>query len=91
MPTGARVGLCELPRDLISSDERGGVGGTCVLRGCVPKKLMALAGLFREEWQDAASFGCAAEHVCLLDAVAFHNHNSSCLLADKGQSMTSTG
>ena len=56
--TGARVGLCELPRDLVSSDERGGVGGTCVLRGCVPKKLMALGGLFREEWQDAAGFGC---------------------------------
>ncbi len=51
------MGLCELPRDLISSDEKGGTGGTCVLRGCVPKKLMALAGLFAEDVQDAASFG----------------------------------
>lgn len=55
---GAKVGLCELPRALISSDDKGGMGGTCVLRGCVPKKLMALAGLFAEELQDAASFGC---------------------------------
>ncbi|KAK9906912.1 hypothetical protein WJX75_010028 [Coccomyxa subellipsoidea] len=54
---GAKVGLCELPRALISSDEKGGTGGTCVLRGCVPKKLMALAGLFAEDVQDAASFG----------------------------------
>lgn len=29
-----------------------------MLRGCVPKKLMALAGLFTEEMQDAESFGC---------------------------------
>jgi glutathione reductase (NADPH) len=54
---GARVALCKLPRDLVSSEERGGAGGTCVLRGCVPKKLMALGGLFAEECQDAAGFG----------------------------------
>ncbi len=58
---GAKVGLCELPRALISSDDKGGTGGTCVLRGCVPKKLMALAGLFAEELQDASSFGCAVK------------------------------
>lgn len=56
---GAKVGLCELPRALISSDDKGGTGGTCVLRGYVPKKLMALAGLFTEDVQDATSFGCA--------------------------------
>ena len=62
-PSGAKVGLCELPRALISSNEKGGTGGTCVLRGCVPKKLMALAGLFAEDVQDAASFGY---HYCKL-------------------------
>ena len=53
------MALCELPRDFISSEDRGGTGGTCVLRGCVPKKLMAIAGLFNEEMQDAEGYGCA--------------------------------
>ena len=60
---GAKVALCELPRDFISSEDRGGTGGTCVLRGCVPKKLMAIAGLFNEEMQDAVGYGYAL--VCL--------------------------
>lgn len=54
---GARVGLCELPLDWIQSDERGGLGGTCILRGCVPKKLMHYAGSFTEDLEDASSFG----------------------------------
>lgn len=33
------------------------VGGTCVIRGCVPKKLMVLAGRFRDSFQDAKGFG----------------------------------
>ena len=60
---GAKVALCELPRDFISSDEKGGTGGTCVLRGCVPKKLMAIAGLFNEDMQDAEGYGCVT--ICL--------------------------
>ncbi len=51
------MALCELPRDFISSEDKGGTGGTCVLRGCVPKKLMAIAGLFSEDMQDAQGFG----------------------------------
>jgi glutathione reductase (NADPH) len=44
---GARVKLAEEYR----------VGGTCVIRGCVPKKLMVYAGRFRDEFEDAAGFG----------------------------------
>ncbi|GJD47504.1 Glutathione amide reductase [Methylobacterium crusticola] len=33
------------------------VGGTCVIRGCVPKKLMVYAGRFADEFEDAAGFG----------------------------------
>ncbi|KQP52799.1 glutathione-disulfide reductase [Methylobacterium sp. Leaf108] len=44
---GARVQLAEEYR----------VGGTCVIRGCVPKKLMVYAGRFAEEFEDAAGFG----------------------------------
>ncbi len=32
-------------------------GGTCVIRGCVPKKLLVYASRFRDEFEDAAGFG----------------------------------
>src|SRR3954452_25276674 len=44
---GARVAICE--------DSR--VGGTCVIRGCVPKKLLVYGSHYREEMEDAAGFG----------------------------------
>ena len=37
------------------------VGGTCVIRGCVPKKLMVYAGRFADEFEDAAGFGWSLE------------------------------
>lgn len=44
---GARVAICEAER----------VGGTCVLRGCVPKKLLVYASHLRDELEDAAGYG----------------------------------
>ena len=44
---GARVMLAEEYR----------VGGTCVIRGCVPKKLMVYASHFRQDIDDAEGFG----------------------------------
>lgn len=44
---GARVALAEEYR----------MGGTCVIRGCVPKKLYVLAARFADEFEDAAGFG----------------------------------
>ena len=44
---GARVGICEESR----------VGGTCVIRGCVPKKLLVYASHVAEELEDAAGYG----------------------------------
>ncbi len=44
---GAKVAICESSR----------VGGTCVLRGCVPKKLLVYAASFSEHFEDAAGFG----------------------------------
>jgi glutathione reductase (NADPH) len=48
---GARVMLAEEYR----------LGGTCVIRGCVPKKLMVLASRFQQNFQDAAGFGWEVE------------------------------
>ena len=33
------------------------VGGTCVIRGCVPKKLLVYASRFSDEFEDAAGYG----------------------------------
>ena len=33
------------------------IGGTCVIRGCVPKKLYVYASRFAEDFEDAAGFG----------------------------------
>ena len=44
---GARVMLAEEYR----------LGGTCVIRGCVPKKLLVYASRFSHEFEEAAGFG----------------------------------
>lgn len=44
---GARVAIVEEYR----------YGGTCVIRGCVPKKLLVYASRFRDDFEDAAGFG----------------------------------
>ncbi|KAG2257971.1 hypothetical protein Bca52824_077265 [Brassica carinata] len=54
---GASAAVCELPFSTISSDTAGGVGGTCVLRGCVPKKLLVYASKFTHEFEDSRGFG----------------------------------
>jgi len=58
---GARVGLAEHSK----------VGGTCVIRGCVPKKLMHYGAHFQEWFRAAACYGwqigepkLAFEHLC---------------------------
>jgi glutathione reductase (NADPH) len=54
---GAKVGLVELPFNPISSESGGGLGGTCVLRGCVPKKLLVYGSGFKADFEDARGFG----------------------------------
>ncbi len=44
---GARVAIAEESR----------VGGTCVIRGCVPKKLLVYGAQFADAFADAAGFG----------------------------------
>src|SRR3977135_3592051 len=33
------------------------VGGTCVIRGCVPKKLLVYASRYADDFEDAAGYG----------------------------------
>ena len=44
---GAKVAICEEYR----------YGGTCVIRGCVPKKMMVYAAHYHEDFIDAESYG----------------------------------
>lgn len=37
--------------------EKSRVGGTCVIRGCVPKKLLVYAAHFADDFEDALGFG----------------------------------
>jgi glutathione reductase (NADPH) len=45
--TGARVAIAE----------EYGFGGTCVIRGCIPKKLFVYASHYTEDFEDAAGYG----------------------------------
>ena len=49
--------VCELPFSATSSDSLGGAGGTCVIRGCVPKKLLVFGAHYAEEFKDSRGFG----------------------------------
>ena len=53
---GAKVAVAEEYR----------VGGTCVIRGCVPKKMLVYGAHFAEDLQDAKSFGWSVEN-CTFD------------------------
>jgi glutathione reductase (NADPH) len=48
---GAKVAIAEEHR----------IGGTCVIRGCVPKKLLVYGAHFAEDLEDAARFGWKIE------------------------------
>jgi glutathione reductase (NADPH) len=37
------------------------VGGTCVIRGCVPKKLLVYAARYSDDFEDAAGYGWTVE------------------------------
>jgi glutathione reductase (NADPH) len=48
---GAKVAIAEKYR----------IGGTCVIRGCIPKKLLAYAAHYAEDMEDARGFGWTIE------------------------------
>lgn len=51
----ARIASGYGARVMIAEEYR--VGGTCVIRGCVPKKLLVYASRFSDEFEDAAGYG----------------------------------
>ena len=51
----ARIAAGYGARVMIAEEYR--VGGTCVIRGCVPKKLLVYASRFSDDFEDAAGYG----------------------------------
>jgi glutathione reductase (NADPH) len=60
---GARVAVAEEHR----------VGGTCVIRGCVPKKMLVYGAHFAEDLEDAKHFGWDIPH-CSFDWVKLRDN-----------------
>jgi glutathione reductase (NADPH) len=56
----ARIAAGYGARVMVAEEFR--VGGTCVIRGCVPKKLYVYASRFADEFEDAAGFGWTLPH-----------------------------
>ena len=68
------MGLCELPRNWVATDEEGGLGGTCILRGCVPKKVQPATGAILQQCKMRITYNQA---VACWHALASH---ASCTL-----------
>jgi glutathione reductase (NADPH) len=51
----ARVAAIHGARVMIAEEFR--IGGTCVIRGCVPKKLMVYASRYKDHFEDSSGFG----------------------------------
>lgn len=60
---GARVAVAEEHR----------VGGTCVIRGCVPKKMLVYGAHFAEDLEDAKQFGWDIPH-CTFDWIKLRDN-----------------
>src|ERR1700745_734520 len=56
----ARIAASYDARVIIAEEFR--VGGTCVIRGCVPKKLLVYASRFADDFEDAAGYGWTVGH-----------------------------
>jgi glutathione reductase (NADPH) len=55
----ARIAAGYGARVMVAEEYR--VGGTCVIRGCVPKKLLVYAARFADEFEDAQGYGWTVE------------------------------
>ena len=51
----ARIAAGHGAKTLVAEESR--IGGTCVIRGCVPKKLYVIASRFADDFRDAVEFG----------------------------------
>jgi glutathione reductase (NADPH) len=60
----SRVSAAHGAKEAVAEEFR--VGGTCVIRGCVPKKMLVYGAHFAEDLQDARAFGWSVDN-CTFD------------------------
>jgi len=68
----ARVSAAHGARVAVAEEYR--VGGTCVIRGCVPKKLLVYGAHFAEDLRDARKFGWNVPDDCDFDWVRLRDN-----------------
>jgi glutathione reductase (NADPH) len=68
----ARVSAAHGARVAVAEEYR--VGGTCVIRGCVPKKLLIFGAHFAEDLRDARAFGWDVPGDCAFDWTALRDN-----------------
>src|SRR5271156_4666446 len=80
---GARVMLAEEYR----------LGGTCVIRGCIPKKLLVYASRFHGEFEDAAGFGWTVPRATFdwTTLIAYKDRELAMLEAADGATLNKAG
>ena len=61
----ARIAASYGARVMVAEEFR--IGGTCVIRGCVPKKLYVYASRFRDAFEDAAGYGWSLPQAPVFD------------------------
>lgn len=66
---GARIAIAE-------AQGKGGLGGTCVNVGCIPKKLYSYAAHFAEYFEEAQGFGWSPVHPALNWTKLKHNRRT---------------
>jgi glutathione reductase (NADPH) len=71
---GARVAVAENDR----------IGGTCVIRGCVPKKLLTYAAHYAEDLEDARGYGWSVEGASFSWPALIANKNREIARLSKG-------
>src|ERR1700733_119789 len=59
----ARIAASHGARAMIAEESR--IGGTCVIRGCVPKKLLVYASRFADAFRAAEGCGGGGGETCL--------------------------
>ena len=60
---GAKVAIIEANK----------IGGTCVIRGCVPKKLMVYAAISKKNMQSSEGYGLKSEEISFESNILLKN------------------
>ena len=81
----ARMAARAGARVMLAEDSR--VGGTCVLRGCVPKKLLVMAAHYAEDFADARGFGWTLPAPVHAAPIGVPSHDWGALIGAKNKEL----